>query len=110
MIRQLRARELAELRARPGDEAGALVVLDVREPWELEICRLPGAHAIPMRQVPARLSEIDRAATVVCLCHHGGRSQQVAAFLAANGFGSVMNLAGGIDAWSREVDPTVPTY
>src|SRR5689334_9999424 len=85
-------------------------LLDVREPWEFERARIPGAQLVPMREVPARLDEIDRGKDVVAICHHGGRSAQVALFLERNGYGKVHNLVGGVDAWSRTVDPAVPTY
>ena len=86
------------------------VLLDVREPWEWEKARIEGSRHIPMREVPARLAEIERARDVVAICHHGGRSQQVAMFLEKNGFTKVHNLQGGVDAWSRTVDPGVPLY
>lgn len=85
-------------------------LLDVREPAELEICGLPQAQHIPMNDVPARLPEIDKDAELVVMCHHGGRSMQVAAFLERNGFAHIHNLSGGIDAWAREVDPSMRTY
>ncbi len=85
-------------------------LLDVREPWEFERARIPGAQLVPMREVPARLDEIDPEKEVVAICHHGGRSAQVALFLEKNGYGKVHNLVGGVDAWSRTVDPAVPTY
>jgi rhodanese-related sulfurtransferase len=73
---------------------------------------LPGARSlhIPMNEVPARLAEIDPAQPVVCICHHGARSAQVVAFLRRQGCQRVYNLAGGLDAWSLRVDPTVPRY
>jgi rhodanese-related sulfurtransferase len=90
------------------------LLLDVREPWEVELAAisLPGVAAInmPMGSVPERMSELDPAQSIVCICHHGVRSLQVVAFLQRHGFESVYNLAGGIDAWSAEVDPTVPRY
>jgi rhodanese-related sulfurtransferase len=86
------------------------VLLDVREPWEWHTARIEGAQHIPMREVPARVGEIDRDREVVAICHHGGRSQQVAMFLEKNGFAKVHNLVGGVDAWSRTVDPAVPLY
>ena len=107
-MNQIRPEKLARW-LRPG-EAQAPVVLDVREAWETQICSLPGSVHIPMQQIPARLGEIDPQRPVVCLCHHGMRSLQVAAFLARNGIGEVYNLAGGIDAWAREVDPSCATY
>ena len=90
------------------------LLLDVREPWELEqaVIRLPGAgfKHIPMGLVPQQLQELDRTQPIVCLCHHGVRSQHVAAYLSRQGYPQVYNLAGGIDAWSIEVDPAVPRY
>lgn len=91
-------------------ERPAPVVLDVREPWELAICGLPGAVHIPMREIPARAGELDPSRPLVCLCHHGMRSAQVAIFLERQGFREVYNLDGGIDRWSAEVDPRCPTY
>jgi rhodanese-related sulfurtransferase len=89
------------------------VLLDVREGWE---CQTASAKSealdlvhIPMQTVPARLSELDRSRPVACLCHHGGRSMQVAHFLAQQGF-EVVNVAGGIHAWSQQVDPSIPVY
>lgn len=86
------------------------ILLDVREPWEVEKARIPGALLIPMREVPARLAEIDDDREVVAFCHLGGRSMQVAMFLEKQGFQRVHNLMGGIDAWSKTVDPAVPIY
>lgn len=86
------------------------ILLDVREPWELEKAYIAGVLRVPMRELPARLGEVDRARDVVAICHHGGRSAQVALFLEKNGYGKVHNLVGGVDAWSRTVDPAVPLY
>jgi len=95
--------------------AGATpVVLDVREPWELQTASVKADGftlvAIPMNDVPARLAELDASAPIACLCHHGARSQRVAGFLAQNGFENVTNISGGIDAWSAERDAGVPRY
>ncbi len=87
-----------------------LVLLDVREPFELELASVAGALHIPMRHVPERLSELDPAAKIVVMCHHGVRSAAVCGFLRSQGFEDVHNLEGGIDAWSSEVDPSVPGY
>lgn len=113
MIDQVRPSELAAwLQAHAGDAPP--VVLDVREPLELRAASVAPAGFelvhIPMNQVPARLAELDPARPVACLCHHGARSQRVAMFLAANGFDTVANVAGGIDLWSQELDPAVPRY
>jgi rhodanese-related sulfurtransferase len=100
-----------ELAAWLADERRAKpVLLDVREPWEYEKARIDGATLIPMREVPSRLGQIDEGKEVVAICHHGGRSMQVAMFLEKQGFKRVHNLVGGIDAWSRTVDPAVPLY
>lgn len=93
---------------------GAPVVLDVREPHELQVASIQAQgfelRTIPMGVIPVRLAELDPQQPVACLCHHGGRSMQVAQFLASRGFAHVANIAGGINAWSAEVDPTVPRY
>jgi len=86
------------------------LLIDVREPWELDIARLPAALNIPMAQVPERLAAIDRSRDVVVMCRSGGRSLTVARFLEGQGYPTVMNLSGGILAWRVEVDPTLATY
>jgi rhodanese-related sulfurtransferase len=90
--------------------APATLLVDVREAWELEIARLPGAVHIPMGEIPERLDELDRGRDLVILCKAGGRSLSVARFLEAQGYPSVTNLTGGILAWQRDVDPTLATY
>jgi sulfur-carrier protein adenylyltransferase/sulfurtransferase len=100
------ARELHAMLAR----GEALTLLDVREPEELAIASLPGATHIPMGVVPVRAHELDRARRVVVLCHHGVRSAMAARWLRANGFADVLDVEGGIEAWSRDVDPSVPRY
>ena len=107
-MKQISPNELAAWLSDPRREKP--VLLDVREPWEWQTARIEGAQHIPMREVPARVGEIDRDREVVAICHHGGRSQQVAMFLEKNGFAKVHNLQGGVDAWSRTVDPAVPLY
>jgi len=111
MVEQLRPRDLHEwVRAQGGDA----LILDVREAAELQAASIKAAGFelvhIPMNAIPGRLSQLDPGRAVACLCHHGARSQQVAMFLAAQGFERVANIAGGIDAWSRELDPSVPRY
>jgi rhodanese-related sulfurtransferase len=90
------------------------VVLDVREPWEFQTASVKAEGfellQMPMSTVPARLHEIDRNQPLACLCHHGGRSAQVAHFLKNQGYDNVVNIHGGINAWSSEVDPSVPRY
>ena len=90
-------------RARP-------LLLDVREPWEFQTCHIEGAQLVPMRELPARLAELDPESDIVAICHHGSRSLHVAHFLARQGFERVHNLAGGVDAWARTVDPGMPVY
>ena len=90
------------------------LLLDVREPWEVAFAsiQVPGtsALAIPMNELPSRLQDLDPLQPVVCICHHGVRSAQVVAWLEQRGFEAVYNLAGGIAAWSQQVDPRVPSY
>jgi rhodanese-related sulfurtransferase len=106
MIAQLSASELAARLQGPQ----APMVLDVREPWEFATCAIAGAVHVPMRDIPARLTELDEDQEIVCVCHHGARSLQVGVFLSRNGFPRVYNLSGGIDAWAREVEPGMPRY
>ncbi|HXQ21155.1 MAG TPA: rhodanese-like domain-containing protein [Candidatus Acidoferrales bacterium] len=89
---------------------GDLVLLDVREPEELAVASIQGAMHIPMGDVPRRFHELDPERQIVVFCHHGIRSASVVQFLAQRDFERVVNLAGGIDAWSRIVDPSVPRY
>ncbi|RZJ11523.1 MAG: sulfurtransferase [Acidovorax sp.] len=95
-------------------EGSQPLVLDVREPWELQTAsvRADGFEllAIPMGELSGRLAELDPTQSVACLCHHGARSLRVAAFLEHHGFERLANISGGIDAWSHENDPTVPRY
>jgi rhodanese-related sulfurtransferase len=101
----------AELAAWIADKSRAKpLLLDVREPWEFQTCNIAGSVHVPMGEIPARAGEVDRKAEVVVICHHGARSMQVAMFLEKNGFPKVHNLAGGVDAWARSVDPAMPVY
>ena len=86
------------------------VLLDVREPWETQICRIEGSELVPMQTLPARVNELDPDRPIVCICHLGGRSMQVAMFLTRQGFKDAYNLTGGVDAWARQVDTAMPTY
>jgi rhodanese-related sulfurtransferase len=106
MVGEITASQLQARRA-AGD---APTLLDVREGWELQLASIPGVLHIPMNEVPARLAELDPNDEIVVMCRSGGRSMQVAQFLARNGFRSVSNLTGGILAWSREVDSSVQQY
>jgi rhodanese-related sulfurtransferase len=103
---QISVEELAQWRA----SGKNFVLLDVREPHEVQYASLPGAVHIPMRQIPERMSELDRDSEIAVMCHVGARSERVAQFLSLQGYPSVHNVAGGIDAYSNRVDPTVPRY
>ena len=85
-------------------------LLDVREQWEFDTCHVDGAVLMQMNSIPARIDDLDEDAAIVCICHHGARSMQVAAFLERNGFGKITNLTGGMHAWALQVDGTMPTY
>jgi rhodanese-related sulfurtransferase len=107
MLGDLTPRQFLERRAR----GEPMTLVDVRESWETELAPVPETHLhIPMGQITERLDELDARATTVVICRSGGRSLQVAHFLASRGFDSVFNLAGGILAWSRDVDPKIPQY
>lgn len=99
-----------ELKEKLDKGANDFVLIDVREPWEINVCSIPGATSIPMRAIPARYPELPKDAELVLMCHHGVRSQQVAYFLERQGFTKLNNLSGGIAAWARDVDPKMPTY
>ncbi len=108
MIQPLDATALAAWLSDEGREPPLL--LDVREPWEFATCRLDGATPMPMNEVPRRVDEIDLDRPIVCICHHGARSLQVAAFLSGRGASDIYNLTGGVAAWALQVDPAFPTY
>jgi len=88
----------------------AVSIVDVREPWEREICALPGSLEIPLGELPERLDELPERGTIVLLCHHGVRSLQAAAWLRRHGFDHAVSLLGGIDAWAMELDPGMRRY
>ena len=104
-IPQLTVKELKR-RINAGED---VYILDVREPWEFKIAQI-GGKLIPQNDVPQRLAEIDRDREVIVHCHSGVRSQRIAEFLKQQGYPRVVNLAGGIHAWSEEIDPKVPKY
>ena len=103
-MRELSATDAASLLQ---DHENGTLLLDVREHVELEQAAVDGAVHIPMNEIPERINEIDREKTVICMCHVGGRSAQVAAYLLSQGFEKVYNLAGGIEAWAHDVDAGV---
>jgi len=92
------------------DEERDVHLLDIREPHEVELCRLEDSRHIPMREIPQRLDEIDREVLTVVHCHHGPRSSQVVMYLRQQGYDKTINLDGGIDAWSLKIDSSVGRY
>jgi rhodanese-related sulfurtransferase len=107
MAPDITVQELKRMR----DEGSDVLVLDVRELDEVETARLDDTLHIPMAAVPGRVTELlPKDRPIVVMCHGGTRSDRVAGFLRENGFENVANLSGGIDAWSRQIDPSVPLY
>ncbi len=94
------------------DAGERFVLIDVREPEEFATAAIEGSLQVPMRTVPSRLADLEqhRGERIVVHCHHGGRSARVAQWLRDQGFEQVQNMSGGIDAWSQQVDPSVPRY
>jgi len=90
--------------------SGAVKIIDVREPFERDICSIASAEVIPMRQIPENVPTLPRDQHLLILCHHGGRSMRVTQFLRAQGFENVTNIAGGIDAWANEIEPGMAKY
>jgi len=87
-----------------------VTILDVREPGEIAICRFQDSINIPMNTIPERLDKVPSGGTLVVVCHLGMRSQQVAVWLRQQGYDNAVNLRGGIDAWARQVDRSIPVY
>jgi len=106
-VRRLSARELREYLDRTEEPP---LLLDVREPWEYQVCHLPNSQLVPMRHIPTALDQLEPGRETVVICHHGIRSAAVARFLEQAGFTNVINLDGGVAAWAREVDRGMPTY
>jgi rhodanese-related sulfurtransferase len=103
---QITAKEVNERVAR-GDK---LLLVDVREQWEFDLCRIPGAKLIPLGTIPANLNAFLDAEEVICYCHHGMRSLDAAVWLRQQGVDSAKSMVGGIERWSAEIDPNVPRY
>lgn len=108
-MRHLTAKQLQEHLATSDTSP---LLLDVREPWEYQICALENSTLIPMRQIPAAVEqgELDPQQETVVICHHGIRSKQVGRYLENCGFDNIINLTGGVEAWAREVDVHMATY
>jgi rhodanese-related sulfurtransferase len=98
-----------ELKARL-EKGDKLVLLDVREQWEFDLAKLNGSTLIPLGTLPQSLSKLSRDSEIIAICHHGMRSADATNFLLQQGFPKVKNLVGGIDAWSAQVDGSVPRY
>jgi rhodanese-related sulfurtransferase len=88
----------------------APLLLDVREPWEFQICAIEGSSLMPMGQIPSCIEKLDPQRETVIICHHGIRSRQTGYYLERMGFSNLINLDGGVEAWAREVDPDMQTY
>ena len=85
-------------------------LLDVRQAWEYDICHIAGSRLIPMAEIPAELDQLDKNHETVVICHHGIRSRQIGYYLEQAGFGNIINLKGGVDAWAKVIDKTMATY
>ena len=92
------------------DRGEEVYLLDVREPWEHQLCRIEGARLLPLGSLAASLQTLPDVDELICYCHHGMRSLDAAAWLRGQGFEKAKSLAGGIERWSREIDPKVPRY
>lgn len=106
MDHDITARDLAERLRQPNPP----LLVDVREPDEFAFAHLEGALLMPLKTLPQRLGELDKTHEIVLCCHHGVRSLNALHFLKRAGFTKLLNLRGGIDAWSKDVDPSVPRY
>jgi rhodanese-related sulfurtransferase len=106
-LEQLAATQLAERLREP---EMAPVLIDVREPWEYELCHIAGSRHIPLSQLPTRLDELEPERPYTMICHHGMRSEMAGRFLENQGFMRVTNLVGGIAAWAETVEPTMTRY
>lgn len=107
VIQQLSVKQFHE---QVNQHKDGLVILDVREPWEWDICSIDNSVYIPMGAISSRYQELDCNKQIVVLCHHGIRSYHVARFLEAQGVNNLFNLQGGINAWAREIDKNMATY
>jgi rhodanese-related sulfurtransferase len=111
-----KVRQMDELEITPADVKARLdggeklVLIDVREPWEQQLCRIEGAKLVPLGSLAASLQTLPDVDEVICYCHHGMRSLDAAAWLRFQGIEKAKSLAGGIERWSVEVDPKVPRY
>jgi len=107
-LKHFSARDLDQ-RLREADNPDP-ILLDVREPWEFDICAIPDSVLIPMGKISQQLDSLDKDAEIVVICHHGIRSRSIALYMEQQGFRNMINLSGGVEAWAREVDIDMPTY
>lgn len=103
---QLSVKELQDLIT----QGTTLALIDVREPWEVELCRIPNSRSIPLADLPAHIGELATEVPLVMICHHGTRSLHATMWLRQNGFDNAINLSGGVDAWAREIDGNMARY
>jgi rhodanese-related sulfurtransferase len=106
-MREFEAEELKSYLESVDDQP---LLLDVRQPWEYEICKLDNSVLIPMSTIPANIDQLDKDRETVVICHHGVRSRRVAHYLEQAGFTNVINLNRGIEGWARSVDVDMATY
>jgi rhodanese-related sulfurtransferase len=108
LIAPLSPRDLAAWRNDPAREAP--LVVDVREPWEYDICRIEGSLHVPLQTIPSRVEELPRDRDLVLVCHHGNRSRRAAQWLEQNGYARLFNLEGGVEGWATDVEPAMARY
>jgi rhodanese-related sulfurtransferase len=101
---------VAQLSQWLGDDSRPLVLLDVREQWEINVCKMGQAIVIPMGQISARADELKTQDEIAIICHHGIRSQRVGQYLESRGFENILNVSGGINAWAKEIDLEMAKY
>ena len=106
-MQDLTASELAEYLSTTDDDP---MLLDVRQGWEYDICRLENSTLMPMATIPSKIGDFEKDRVTVVICHHGIRSRQVAMFLEKSGFKNIINLNGGVDQWAKMVDTSMALY
>ncbi|HEB58947.1 MAG TPA: sulfurtransferase [Gammaproteobacteria bacterium] len=106
-MRRFQPADLSNRLRQPGP---APLLLDVREPWEYDICHIEGSRLVPMGQLPAVVDDLEKDVEIVVICHHGIRSRYACQYLASLGFADLINLEGGVEAWATQIDPAMPRY
>ena len=100
----------AQLKAYLDNCAEQPLLLDVRQPWEFDVCKIENSVLIPMANIPSEIGSLDSNRETVVICHHGIRSRRVCYYLEQAGFSNIINLSGGVSQWARTVDKQMPTY